>query len=83
MISYTQYKKAKLNRNLPYMSVREGLDNHFDLLQLELNEAIELPSLLLEGNMQFNCFYESKKRKILHTTNNSSVSLSLNLNAIF
>ena len=63
MQSFLQYRKNKLQRTIPNLPVQEALNQHFDILRLELLEAVELPPILFEFNLVTESAYEAARKE--------------------
>jgi len=49
MLSFYEYRMTKILESIDYQNLDAALDGTFELLRLELLQAIEVPSMLLEG----------------------------------
>jgi hypothetical protein len=63
MQSFLQYRKNKLQRATPNLSVQEAINQHFDILRLELLEAVELPPILFEFNIITESAYDAARKE--------------------
>ena len=63
MLSFADYRKEQLKETINEVCVEEGVKKHFEILRLELLEAIKLPQILSEGagmaeQAEYNLFVE-------------------------
>lgn len=57
MQSYADHRKRQLRSQVYLTSVKESLDLQFDVLRIDLLEAVKLPELLFEGSVDANASY--------------------------
>lgn len=62
MKSFSDFRKSQLKRDIYAVSVREGLNRHFDMLKMDLFETSELPPMLFENNFLLNSAYEFNRK---------------------
>ena len=63
MLSFADYRKEQLKETIKDVCLKEGVKKHFEILRLELLEAIKLPQVLSEGagmaeRAEYNLFVE-------------------------
>jgi hypothetical protein len=62
MRSFADYRKKELKKTIHSLSFSECMSNSFDILRLDLLEAVKLPELLFENSLVTNSIYESARK---------------------
>jgi hypothetical protein len=62
MRSFADYRKKELKKTIHSLSFSECMSNSFDILRLDLLEAVRLPELLFENSLVTNSIYESARK---------------------
>ncbi len=63
MRSFADYRKSEFKRNAPALSISGGISGAFDVMKLEVLEAVKLPEMLFESSMVARSCYDVARKE--------------------